>query len=100
MESRLLHFRRCYLNLHALGAVDIINRGENSRFARRQKRPGFGSRGPQDRRSGDGIPAATSLLRAGKAADFIITVELQLVVNLFLQGAANDQSDINIRYLL
>jgi hypothetical protein len=28
-----------YLYLHPLGAVDVIDGGENSRFAQRQKRP-------------------------------------------------------------
>src|SRR4029077_17957395 len=40
----------CYLNLHALGAVDVVDGVENGRFTQRQKRPGLGSRGSQDRR--------------------------------------------------
>lgn len=30
---------RRYLNLHALGAVDVVDGVENGRFAQRQKRP-------------------------------------------------------------
>src|SRR5579859_3278956 len=66
-----IHLGGRYFNLHAFGAIDVIHRSENSWFAQRQKRPGFGPRGPHDRRFRAGFPSGVgNLLRADKAAHF------------------------------
>src|SRR5262249_2096388 len=83
------------LDLHALGAADIVHGGDHSRFSPGKPSPGPSSRSSHHRRGRARIPAR-QLLGTDKAADLNVAIGLEPAVHVLFHGTAKSQSGVNV----